>query len=344
MIKVSIAGATGYTGLELFRLLVRRSDIQIVTLTSEQHTGKYLSEVFPSLKGWGQHELVSVESELPECDVFFLALPHTASMFHIPKLKGIAKNIVDLSADFRLTDPKVYKNWYNKPHLHPRLLEESVYGLPELHRTLIKESNLVANPGCYPTSVIIGLAPLIKVGWADLGSVIIDSKSGVSGAGRKELMETQFCEVDNSFSAYNLTCHRHTPEIEQELSKLAGEKIQITFSPHLVPMTRGILSTLYVNLNQIVSENSLRSVYFDSYRDEPFIRVLDQGKNANTHFVAYSNLCDIGINLDERTNRAVITTAIDNLVKGASGQAIQNMNLMIGIDEITGLNFPGIYP
>jgi N-acetyl-gamma-glutamyl-phosphate reductase len=344
MIRVSIAGATGYTGLELVQFLIRRSDIQFISLTSEQHKGKCLSQVFPSLKGWVQHDLVPLDSQLPDCDVLFLALPHTASMAHVERLRGIAKKVVDLSADFRLSDPQVYEKWYNTPHQNPKLLDESVYGLPELHRERIKSANLVANPGCFPTSVILGLAPLMGVDWADLDSIIADSKSGVSGAGRKESMATQFCEVDSGFSAYSLTRHRHTPEIEQELSKLAGERIRITFSPHLVPMTRGILSTLYVNLNQSVSEGNLRSVFLDYYKNEPFVRILDQGKYANTHFVSHSNLCDIGIEFDARTNRAVITTAIDNLVKGASGQAIQNMNLMMGLDEMIGLDFPGTYP
>ncbi len=344
MIKVSIAGATGYTGLELVQFLVRRPDIQFVSLTSEQHKGKCLSQVFPSLKGWVQHELVPLDSQLPDCDVLFLALPHTASMVHVERLRGIAKKVVDLSADFRLSDPQVYEKWYDTPHQNPKLLEDAVYGLPELHRERIKTADLVANPGCYPTSVILGLAPLMAVDWADLDSIIADSKSGVSGAGRKESMGTQFCEVDGGFSAYNLTRHRHTPEIEQELTKLAGEKIRITFSPHLIPMTRGILSTLYISFNQSVSEDNLRSVYSDYYKNEPFVRVLDQGKYANTHYVAHSNLCDIGVEIDPRTNRAVITTAIDNLVKGASGQAIQNMNLMMGLDERVGLDFPGIYP
>jgi N-acetyl-gamma-glutamyl-phosphate reductase len=344
MIQVSIAGATGYTGLELVRFLVRRPDIQFVSLTSEQHKGKCLSQVFPSLRGWVKHELEPLSPNLSNCDVLFLALPHTASMAYVAKLRGCAKKVIDLSADFRLSDPQVYEEWYQTSHQNPELLKESVYGLPELHRERIKQSDLVANPGCYPTSVILGLAPLIKVGWGDLNSIVADSKSGVSGAGRKESLATQFCEVDGGFSAYSLTSHRHTPEIEQELSRLAEKEIKVTFSPHLLPMTRGILSTLYVNLKESVSIEKLRSIYLDFYKDEPFIRILDRGKYANTNFVAHSNLCDIGIELDTRTNRAVITTAIDNLIKGASGQAIQNMNLMLGLDEAVGLDFPGSYP
>ena len=344
MIKISIAGATGYTGLELVRFLVRRPEIQFVSLTSEQHKGKCLSEVFPSLKGWVQHELVPLNSKFPECDLIFLALPHKVSMLHAGRFRSISRKIIDLSADFRLSDPQTYENWYNIPHQNSKLLEKSVYGLPELYRERIKTADLVANPGCYPTGVILGLAPLLETGWVNLDSIIVDSKSGVSGAGRKESLGTQFCEVNGGFSAYSMLRHRHIPEIEQELTKLAGKKVCITFSPHLVPMARGILSTIYINFNQPVSEDNLRSIYLDYYKDEPFLRVLDRGKYANTHFVAHSNLCDVGLGIDKRNNRVIVTTAIDNLVKGASGQAIQNMNLMMGLDENSGLDFPGTFP
>jgi len=345
MIKVSIAGASGYTGLELIRLLRRHPQVEFATLTSESSREKRISEVFPSLRGWVDLELKALTPDIgSSCDVLFLALPHATSMEHVPRFLKDSCKVIDLSADFRLHDSQTFAEWYHVPHKTPEYLAQAVYGLPELHREKIRAARLVANPGCYPTSIILALAPLMTVDWVDKGSIVADSKSGVSGAGRKAQLETQFAECNEGFSAYNIAKHRHTPEIEQELSGRASRDIRITFSPHLAPMTRGILSTVYINATREVSLDSLVKHYRDFYKKEPFVRVLDAGQFANTHFVIHSNICDIGLQVDTRTRRIVITSAIDNLIKGASGQAVQNMNIMLGIDEKTALDFPGIFP
>lgn len=345
MTKISIAGATGYTGLELLRILSKHPQAELVSLTSESYAGKNIREVFPSLAGSVNHELVRMTPKIAEeCDILFLALPHTVAMSQVPKFLKQACRIIDLSADFRLQSAEAFEQWYNTPHESPGTLPQAVYGLPELHREEIRGAKLVANPGCYPTSIILALAPLVKSDWVDMKSIIADSKSGVSGAGRKASLSTHFCESNEGVSAYNLATHRHTPEVEQELSGLAGKEIQITFSPHLIPMTRGILSTVYLNLSQDVICQELIDHYGEFYKEEPFVRILEPGVFANTHFVAGSNYCDIGIQIDPRNRRVILTSAIDNLMKGASGQAVQNLNILLGIDEKTGLDFPAIFP
>jgi N-acetyl-gamma-glutamyl-phosphate reductase len=251
---------------------------------------------------------------------------------------------IDLSADYRLKDPKDYSDWYSVTHTHPELLEQAVYGLPELHRQAIQTARFIANPGCYPTSVILALAPLLKTGWVDLSSIISDSKSGVSGAGRKPSLSTHYAEVNEGISPYGLASHRHTPEMEQELSALAGKPVHLTFSPHLVPMTRGMLSTVYINLNEPISDEKLVEHYRRFYKDEYFVRVLNPGKFASSQHVSSSNFCDIGLKVDSRNQRLIITSTLDNLIKGASGQAIQNMNIMLGLDEKMGLTAPATFP
>jgi N-acetyl-gamma-glutamyl-phosphate reductase len=345
MAKISIAGATGYTGIELLRLLVKHPEVEIVTLTAESHAGKNIAEVAPSLKGWVDQTLIKLSPEVAkQCDVLFLALPHTTSMQHVPELLKSGRKIIDLSADYRLHDAQVYGDWYKTPHLNPEIIQQAVYGLPELHRDKIKQAQLVANPGCYPTSAMLALAPFMRQDWADAQSIIIDSKSGVSGAGRKLSQTTQYCEANESVSAYGLGEHRHTPEIEQELSKLSGSDLTVSFSPHLMPMTRGMLTTAYVNLKKTVTRDALHDHFVKFYKDERFVRVLEAGQYANTGHVAGSNFCDIGVQVDTRNQRAIVTSAIDNLMKGASSQAIQNMNLMLGIDETTGLDAPPLFP
>ena len=345
MKTISIAGATGYTGIELLRILLRHPEVKIGTLTAESHVGKAITDVAPSLTGQLDQTLVALDPSIADgCDVLFMALPHTTSMAHVPEMLKHGCKIVDLSADYRLHDTAVFETWYKTPHQNPEFLQEAVYGLPELHRDQIKSAQLVANPGCYPTGVILGLVPLLKEGWADLKSIIADCKSGVSGAGRKLSQTTQFCEANEGVSAYGLGDHRHTPEIEQELSQVAGRDITISFSPHLMPMTRGLLSTLYVDLKMDMDRDTLLDHYSRFYGKEPFVRVLPAGRYANTQFVAGSNYCDIGIQVDPRTKRAVITTAIDNLMKGASSQAVQNMNLMMGWDESAGLDVLPQFP
>ncbi len=345
MKKISIAGATGYTGIELLRLLVKHPEVEIAALTAESHAGKNIAAVAPSLKGWVDQSLVKLSPQIAqECDVLFLALPHTTSMKHVPELLQSDCKIIDLSADYRLQDAGVYGDWYQTPHLNPELLSQAVYGLPELHRKAIKKAQLVANPGCYPTGAILALAPLVQQDWADSTSIILDSKSGVSGAGRKLSQGTQFCEANESVAAYGLGDHRHTPEIEQELSGLAGQQLTVTFSPHLMPMTRGLLTTAYVSLKNAIDLQTLHDHFAKFYKNERFVRVLEAGQYANTAHVAGSNFCDIGVQVDTRNQRAIVTSAIDNLMKGASSQAIQNMNLMLGIDETTGLDAPPLFP
>jgi N-acetyl-gamma-glutamyl-phosphate reductase len=345
MAKIGIAGASGYTGLELLRLLINHPKSEIIFLTSETYQGQSVSKVFPSLSGFTDLKFSSIDSVSSEgCDIVFLALPHTISMQKASVFLTENTRVIDLSADFRLKDPAVFKDWYSIRHQQPSLLKEAVYGLPEIHREAIKSARLIANPGCYPTSITLALAPLITKDWVDLSSIVADSKSGISGAGRKASLATQFSEINGGISAYNIAVHRHTPEIEQELSTLANTDIQISFSPHLIPMTRGMLSTVYINLKQDIPAEDLLEYFKNFYTDEPFIRILPLGEYANTHFTVSSNFCDIGVQVDIRNRRAIITSAIDNLIKGASGQAIQNMNLMLGISEKSGLSFPGIFP
>jgi N-acetyl-gamma-glutamyl-phosphate reductase len=345
MIKIGIAGASGYTGLELIRLLVGHPGVELTVLTSETFQGQNIAEVFPSLNGIVDLELRPLDNNIAkDCQVLFLALPHTMAMSKLPDYLQSDCKIIDLSADYRLKDPKAYTDWYSVTHTNPELLEKAVYGLPELHRQAIQSAQLVANPGCYPTSVVLALAPLLKTDWVDLGSIISDSKSGVSGAGRKPSLTNHFAEVNEGISPYGLADHRHTPEMEQELSALAGKSVRLTFSPHLVPMTRGMLSTVYINLNQAITDEKLVEHYRSFYKGENFIRVLNPGKFASSHHVLSSNFCDIGLKVDSRNQRLIITSALDNLIKGASGQAVQNMNIMLGLDEKTGLMAPAIFP
>ena len=346
MLKIAIVGASGYTGLELIRLLDRHPQIEISCVTSEQSAGKRISDTFPTLRGRCDLVLEPLDPTAiaAKADMIFTALPHQAAMKVVPDFLAAGKKVVDLSADYRLHDPEVYAAWY-EPHLNPELLPEAVFGLPELRRDLIKQARLVANPGCYPTSVILGLKPLLENGLIDPATIIADSKSGTSGAGRSAKVDSLYCEVNDSFKAYGVGgVHRHTPEIEQELSGLAGKPVTITFTPHLVPMDRGILSTIYATPTKAVSTDELVALYADTYQDEPFVRPLPKGQFPSTAFVRGSNFCDIGITLDSRTNRIVVVSAIDNLVKGASGQAIQNMNLVCGFPETTGLEGLAIFP
>ncbi len=345
MVNVGIAGASGYTGLELIRLLVKHPEVRVSALTSETYQGQRVADVFPALAGHIDLDFVRLDSSLTkDCDIVFLALPHTTAMNHVPGFLKDNCRVVDLSADFRLKSAEVFETWYSVAHSQQDILGQAVYGLPELHREQITAAKLVANPGCYPTGVILALAPLMTTDWVDLGSIVADCKSGVSGAGRKPALNTQFAECNEVVSAYGLGTHRHTPEIEQEISTLAGRELRVTFSPHLMPMTRGLLSTIYLNLVRDLTLDELDKYYREIYKNEPFVRILNPGVFANTHFVVHSNYCDIGLQIDARNRRIILTSAIDNLVKGAAGQAVQNMNLMLGIDETTGLDSPGIFP
>jgi N-acetyl-gamma-glutamyl-phosphate reductase len=281
---------------------------------------------------------------LERADLFFMALPHAASQEAVDFFFKRDKKVVDLSADYRLSDPAEYEEWYKTPHRFAGTLSEAVYGLPELYRETIRRATLVANPGCYPTSAILGLSPALREGILDTSSLIVDSKSGTSGAGRKADVSFSFCEVNEGFKAYGIGTHRHTPEIEQELSIIAGRKLRVNFTPHLVPMDRGILSTMYGKLTNNLATGQVISLYRSAYADEPFVRVLPEGVFPNAKAVRGSNLCTIGVTVNSRTNTLIVVSAIDNLVKGASGQAVQNMNLMMGFEETTALQTHGLFP
>lgn len=346
MLKVAIVGASGYTGVELLRILYTHPESAVTCVTSEQSAGKRISDVFPSLRGRCDLVLENLEPVrvAEKADFIFTALPHKAAMEVVPTFLKLGKRVVDLSADYRLRDAKEYERWY-EPHMSPELLKQAVYGLPELKRARIAEADLVANPGCYPTSVILGLAPLLKKRLIDPATVIADSKSGVSGAGRSAKVDNLFCEVNDGFKAYAVGgVHRHIPEIEQELSNLAGAKMVISFTPHLVPMDRGILSTVYAMPVHSVTTAELLDLYGEFYKGEPFVRVLPEGSFPSTAQVRGSNFCDIGLTVDGRTGRVIVVAAIDNLVKGASGQAVQNMNVMNGFPENTGLEGLPLFP
>ena len=346
MMKIAIVGASGYTGLELIRLLHCHPEVAVTCLTSEQSAGKRISEVFPTLQGRCDVVLENLEPVriAEKADFIFTALPHKAAMEVVPTFLKLGKKVVDLSADYRLSDPAVYGEWY-EPHLNPANLKKAVYGLPEISRSKIKATNLVANPGCYPTSIILGLAPLLKKGLIDLSSIIADSASGVTGAGRSAKVDSLYCEVNEGYKAYGVGgVHRHTPEIEQELSLLAGEPLKITFTPHLVPMDRGILSTIYASPVKKITNETIVKLYHEFYAGEPFVRVLSNGSLPSTAFVRGSNFCDIAPLVDTRTGRIIVVSAIDNLVKGASGQAVQNMNLVCGFPETMGLEGLALFP
>ncbi len=346
MLNIAIVGASGYTGLELIRILHCHPEVAVTCLTSEQSAGKRISEVFPTLRGRCDIMLENLEPVrvAEKADIIFTALPHKAAMEVVPTFLKLDKRVIDLSADYRLSDPSVYGEWY-EPHMNPAVLKKAVYGLPEIRRTRIRGAKLVANPGCYPTSIILGLAPLLKKGLIDPSSIIADSASGVSGAGRSAKVDSLYCEVNEGFRAYGVGgVHRHTPEIEQELSLLAGEPLKITFTPHLVPMDRGILSTIYATPDKAISSEAIAKLYREFYHGEPFVRVLANGSLPSTAFVRGSNFCDIAPLVDLRTGRIIVVSAIDNLVKGASGQAVQNMNLICGFPETMGLEGLALFP
>lgn len=346
MLNVAVVGASGYTGVELLRILHCHPEVAVTCVTSEQSAGMRISDLFPSLYGRCDMVLENLEPVrvAEKADLIFTALPHKAAMEVVPTFLKLKKKVIDLSADYRLHNADVYGKWY-EPHMNPQLLAKAVYGLPEVRRSRIARASLVANPGCYPTSVILGLAPLLKHKLIDTSTVIADAKSGVSGAGRSAKVDHLYCEVNDGFKAYGVGgVHRHIPEIEQELSELAGESITISFTPHLAPMDRGILSTIYASLCAPMTGKQVADLYADHYRGEGFVRVLPAGRFPSTSFVKGSNFCDIGVTVDERTGRVIVVSAIDNLVKGASGQAVQNMNLVCGYPENLGLEGPALFP
>lgn len=345
MVRVGVYGASGYTGQELLRLLLRHPAVEVVAVTSRRYAGKSVADVYPVFTGLTDLMFMdaSPEEVAAKCEHVFLALPHAVSMSVAPLFLRAGKKVVDLSADFRLRSADTYAAWYGR-HTAPDLLREAVYGIPELYRKEIRAARIVANPGCYPTSIILGLAPLLKEGWIEPSSIIADSKSGVSGAGREPQVASLFCEVAEAFTAYKVAQHRHTPEIEQELSVLAGRELRISFTPHLLPISRGILSTIYANLSRKITATDVHDLYKVFYKNESFVRVYKKGAYPNISSVRGSNYCDIGIAVDDRTGRVIVISAIDNLIKGAAGQAIQNMNLQWGMKENFGLEMISLYP
>ncbi len=353
MIKIGVMGATGYTGLELLRLLQRHLAAEIAWLTSENSAGQRLGDVFSVPPALGRFPLFAAgDADLAAVDLVFCCLPHAAAQGQVAAARAAGAKVIDLSADYRLHDPAIYERWYGHAHRHRDLLAEAVYGLPELHRAEIATASLIANPGCYPTSVILGLAPLARAGWLS-GTIIADSKSGVSGAGRQPSLKNHFVEANENLSPYSIgRAHRHLPEMEQELrveEPLRGSgraeeassgqsgRWQLVFSPHLAPLSRGMLSTIYVTLPAGVTEAVVRERYAAMYANEPFVYLLTPGQVATMAHTANTNYCAIGLTSVPDTSTLIVTSSIDNLSKGASGQAVQNMNVMFGIAETAGL-------
>jgi N-acetyl-gamma-glutamyl-phosphate reductase len=342
-IKAAIVGATGYSGQELLRLFASHNEIEAKYLSSQSYVGQKYCDIYKNSPYTMECVAQDVEKFARECDVIFLALPHGIASKEITE--NIIENakVIDLGADFRLSDAKVYEKWYGVEHYGENLLKDAVYGISELNREAIKSARLLANPGCYATCAILSLAPLVRGGFS--GNIIIDAKSGVSGAGRTLDTGTLYCECNETLKAYNIASHRHTPEIEQALGALApcsnNMSSPITFIPHLVPLNRGILATSYIDLSKDLSLGDLQELYAEFYKGEPFIRMTD---NAEVRWVKGSNFCDIALFKDERTNKVIITSAIDNLVKGAAGQAVQNLNIMFGFNERTGLEYCPMFP
>jgi N-acetyl-gamma-glutamyl-phosphate reductase len=342
--RIAILGASGYSGADLVRLLAVHPAARILALTGERQAGKALGEVFPHLAGLDLPRLTRIdEVDWAGVDVAFCALPHGTTQA-VVKTIPLHVKIIDISADFRLSNIETYAEWYGHAHQAVALQEQAVYGLTEHKRALIRTARLVANPGCYPTSAQLPLIPLLRAGLIDPDEIIIDSKSGVTGAGREARQDSLFAEVSEGIHAYGVARHRHAPEIEQELSLAAGRDIQAVFTPHLMPMNRGILSTIYVRLTPGTAASDLRAALEQSYRHEPFVRLTPQGTAPATRHVRGSNLALIGVFADRVPGRAILISVIDNLVKGASGQAIQNMNVMLGLPETTGLSQIALFP
>jgi len=342
MIRVGVLGATGYAGAELVRILLGHPEVKIAALTSRQYAGVTFSNIYPSMKGFADIdcEEYNAGSFTGRVDVAFTALPHKLPMAFVPGLLENGIKVIDLSADFRFRDVSVYEKFY-QPHTSRKLSEEeAVYGLSEINFSKIKKASLIGNPGCYPTSLLLPLVPLVKNRLIETRSIIADSKSGVSGAGRSLSLGTHFCEVNESFKAYKVSEHRHMPEMEEVLSAAAGASVKITFVPHLVPMTRGMLTTVYADMSGKADEVEIRECLESFYKGHKFIRICPENTFPDVSNVRATNFCDIGVKADARNNRIVLVSAIDNLVKGAAGQAVQNMNIMTGIKETAGLDNP----
>ena len=345
MLRIAIVGGSGYTGIELLRILKFHPGANVVAVTSRKYAGRPVGAVFPSLHGYD--DLFFTEPDVTylskTADWIFTAVPHKTAMSIVPGFFDAGCRIIDLSADFRLRDRRTYEIWY-QAHTASEKLKKAVYGLPEIYKEDIASAQLVANPGCYPTGAILPLVPLLNSSIIGSKGIIADSKSGASGAGRSPSIATLYCEVNEAFKAYKVAEHRHLPEIEQELSVAAGEAVSITFIPHLVPMTRGILTTIYARICEKISTDKVLAVLKEFYKNSPFVRILPVGTFPDISYVRGSNFCDIGAKVDDHTNTLILISAIDNLVKGASGQAVQNLNIMAGLDESSGLGAIPLFP
>ncbi len=339
MIRAAVAGGTGYAGAELVRILTGHPGVELTMITSRQFAGQRFGGVFPAMAGHVDLACEELNDDriCEAADVIFTALPHKLPMKIVPEILKRGRKVIDLSADFRFNDASVYEKAY-QPHTAKELLSETVYGLSEVYTGEIKTARLVGNPGCYPTSVLLPMVPLVKAGLLDLESIVADSKSGVSGAGRSPSLTVHFCEVAESFKAYKVAVHRHNPEMEAVLSREAGQPVILTFVPHLVPMSRGMLSTLYARPSGTLTAQMVQDCLTCFYQGRPFVRLRPPGMPPDTLHVRGTNCCDIGFVLDDRNHRLILMSAIDNLGKGAAGQAVQNMNLMFGLDETTGLD------
>jgi len=341
--KIGIVGATGYTGVELLRLLVTHPDVEISFVTSRANAGTRVDAMFPNLRGFIDLDFSDPSSDaLAECDLVFFATPNGVAMNHVPKLLEANTKVIDLAADFRIKDIDVWSKWYGMEHACPDLVAKAVYGMPELNRAEVKGANLVANPGCYPTAVTLGLKPLVESGLIDLESIIADTKSGISGAGKQASVPNLLSEAGESFKAYAVQGHRHQPEIAQTLSLLADTNVSLTFVPHLLPIIRGIHATIYARSDDF-DGSGLQAIFEKTYLNEPFVDVLPAGSHPETRTVKSSNMCRIAVHKPS-DSQIVVLSVIDNLVKGAAGQAVQNMNLMLGLDETTALTQPALLP
>jgi N-acetyl-gamma-glutamyl-phosphate reductase len=349
MLRVAVAGASGYMGAELLRLLSVHPKVQLTAVTSERLAGERLDTVYPHFRGLSPLVFQDVDAErlAADADLIFLALPHMESQRAVPVLRRQGRKVIDLSADYRLRDASLYATWYKAPHIDASGLAEAVYGVPELHRKAVAQASLVASPGCYPMGAILATAPLMKSGLGAREGIVVDGKSGVTGAGaqgRKIDPMYLYTEANENVQAYGMATHRHTPEMEQEMSALAGAPVLVAFTPHLVPLNRGLFTTASVPLTKSVSTADLVALYAEFYAGEPFVRVLPEGERPTTRHIVGSNFCDVTVVADPRTRRAVCVSALDNLGKGGSANGIQNLNVMMGWDERSGLEAPPVYP
>jgi N-acetyl-gamma-glutamyl-phosphate reductase len=345
MIKVGIVGGTGYTGVELLRLLAAHPGVQLTAITSRKEDGLPVADRFPSLRGRVALAFSAPDKvDLTECDVVFFATPHGVAMAQAPALLQAGVKVIDLAADFRLKDQATFEQWYKIPHTCPELLAEAVYGLPELNREAVQAARLIANPGCYPTTMQLGFYPLLKAGLVDAGALIADAKSGVSGAGRKAEIGTLFSEASDNFKAYGVSGHRHTPETVAQLQRFTDQKIGLIFTPHLVPMIRGMHSTLYARLTREIDNAALQALFEQQYQDAPFVDVMPFGSHPETRSTRGANMLRLALHRPDNGNTVVVLVVQDNLVKGASGQAVQCMNLMFGLEETTGLQQIALLP